>query len=52
MADLQRGGREVATFTVGGRSCTAERKERERREELKTVGENFLETNASGKRRR
>jgi hypothetical protein len=35
MADLQRGGREVATFTAG-------RKERQEREELKIVGEIFF----------
>jgi hypothetical protein len=52
MADPQRGGREVATFTMGGRSCTAGMKEREEREELKIVGGNFLETDVSGKRRR
>jgi hypothetical protein len=45
MADLQRRGREVVTFTGGGRSCTAGRKEIEGREELKILGENFLETN-------
>jgi hypothetical protein len=28
MADLQEGGREVATFTGGGRSCTDGRTER------------------------
>jgi hypothetical protein len=38
MSDLQGGGREVATFTGGGRSYIAGRKEREGREELKILG--------------
>jgi hypothetical protein len=35
------GGREAATFTGGGRSCTTGRKERYGRVELKILGEGF-----------
>jgi len=45
MADIQGRGREVPTFTGGGMSSTAKRKEKEGREELKILGGNFLEKN-------
>jgi hypothetical protein len=38
MADIQGRGREVPTFTGGGMSSTAKRKEKEGREELKILG--------------